>query len=145
MYWDSTVKVSSTNFSTSSTSLVDITGISFAASSNSLYELEIVFRVQSSDSSGIKMGIQYSTAGATGAIVYEGTNNVGTVVTGGNTTLNTLSSTFLIAATTDGIIFAKAIMVTGANAGNITMQVAKVTSGTATVYIGSVMKIKKLA
>ncbi len=145
MYWNTLAQVATSDFTTTSATLVDITGLTFAAATNSLYEIEASLKAQSSDTNGMKFTVAYSAAAATGAILYLGPA-ASTTFTGVTSALGTAEATALVTtATTDAIIFIKAVITTGANAGNITVQVQKVTAGTATIYVGSIMKIRKLA
>ena len=144
-YWDTFVQVSGSDFTTSSTSLVNITGLTFPALANAKYEIEIVLATQSSDTNGLKVAVNFSAAGATGAFntVGGGVVAVGAGVSG-NVFGTAEPSAFVSVAATTATVWSEAIVVIGANAGNITATILKVTAGTATVFIGSVMKIKKL-
>jgi hypothetical protein len=144
-YWDSTYQVTGSDFSSSSTSLVDITGLSHAASASSLYEVEVVLRFQNSGTNNIQFGIFYSAAGATGTFLFNGNQSATTTLSQMNALGNASAGAYGLVATTNFVAIIKGIVVTGANTGNITVQTVHTTSGTTTVYIGSIMKIKKLA
>ncbi len=58
--------------------------------------------------------------------------------------LATLEGTaFVAVAATSAVIIIKGFVKTGANPGNLTIQQAKVTSGTASVLAGSQLKVRK--
>jgi hypothetical protein len=144
-----TSQVSGTNFTTTSLTLVDVTGLTFAVDTgaNHLYEVDVVLKVQSTSTAGLQAAIACSSSGATGeytglANVAQSTSSVGYNARAIGTAIGVnLSST----ANTDSIIWFKAMVsTTSGNAGNITVQVQKITSGTATVYIGSRMTVTTL-
>ncbi len=144
-YWDATYQVTGSDFTTTGTgSLQDITGLSFMASANSLYEIEILLIGHSSDPSGVTISTAFSGIGATGVFQAMGGTGSGTQVDGnllgvsGNIPYWNFSNT-------NSTIWIQAGVITGANTGNITSQIRKVSASTATVLIGSVLKVKKLA
>lgn len=138
-----TSQVSGSNFTTTSATLVDVTGLTFAASANTKYEVNVLLACQSSDANGLKVAIAFSAAGATGAF-----NSLGAVSGGASTSGNVFGTADPIAylnfANTTATVEIRAIVVVGANTGNITTQVLKVSAGTATVYIGSRMTVTQL-
>lgn len=145
MYWTSIVQVSGSDFTTADVGAapLDITGLTYAASANTKYEFEVILVGQSSTSAGVRFAMAFSAAGATGTWVAMGA----TTTSGANSlgqTFGVAASGFWLSAATDESFFMRGIISIGANAGNITAQLNKVTSGTATVYIGSEMKIKAL-
>jgi hypothetical protein len=147
-YWDAIVSVNANNFTTTSASLVNITGLTYAAAANHLYEIEVVLRYQNSGTNAIQFAHAFSGAGATGTVLTMG--NTSAVASSGTaaqmSALGTANGTsFGLVATTNFMIFMKGIVVTGANTGNITIQTLIQTSGTVTIYSGSVMKVRKLA
>jgi trimeric autotransporter adhesin len=141
-YWDSSVAVSGSDVTTTNTTATDITGLTFSALANSVYEIDAVIWTNSSSAAGMNVGVGYSAAGAT--LVAEATSV--TTGTGGVTGLTTLGTPVIAnsANNVDGTCVVRGFVKTGANAGNITMQHSKVTSGTSTVRTGSVFKVKKL-
>jgi hypothetical protein len=138
-----TSRVSGSDFTTTNTTLTDITGLTFAASASTLYEVEVMLRVNSTDTSGLNFGFNFSAAGASIAWVCTVTNGSGSVATVGGTTLNSGGGLFNVVAK-DGIITGRAWVLVGVNAGNITAKILKGTSGTATVYIGSRMTVTSM-
>lgn len=144
-YWDTIYHVTGSDFTTTNTSGADdITGLSHAASANSVYEVEAVLVGQSSTTAGVKFGVGFSAAAATGE--FHVASNSGTATAAQSAqALNGVIGSSWTTANSDSIARYTAMIRTGVNTGNITIQLGKITSGTATVFIGSVMKVKKLA
>jgi hypothetical protein len=141
-----TSQVAGSNFTTTSLSLVNITGLTIAAAANTTYQINVLLRIQSTSSAGLTLGINYSAAGATVSVTGQGATSANVVASFALTALNTATSVgYASVANVDRNFVMQGILVTGANTGNITIQVAKVTSGTATVYIGSRMSVTPLA
>src|SRR5437016_5987546 len=144
MYWDTFVQVSGSDFTTGTT-LSNITGLLYTAAANSLYEIEVHLVGQSSSSAGNDFTIAFSAAGATGTFTYYGPGGTTTGIVDSNV-LGTVTGTGLwTTASTDTAARILAGVKTGANTGDITVQVQNLTAGTAKIYIGSVFNIKKLA
>jgi hypothetical protein len=135
-----TVRVTGSNFTTSSTSLVDITGLTFAASANSVYGFSVYLGGQSSSTAGVQVNIHYNAAGATGSMTING-HTTSVAATGTFQILDTTTTNFWTTATTNLGIWCVGTIVTGANAGTISVQIKKNTSGSATVLIGSSLTI----
>jgi hypothetical protein len=138
-----------TTQTTTSTSLVDIPGLSVALSPSSTYEFEAVLTVASSSTAGTNYGINYTGTGTnTVEALIDGNVDLGA---GGHTlfqrisALNTSPTNTYNLVTNDGGMLIKGTITTGATAGgNLTVQFKKVTSGTATVYKGSMLKVIKI-
>lgn len=143
----STKFVSGSNVTTTSQTLVDITGLSFAALANSVYEIEAVLLCTTSAvTTGTKYGVQFSTAGASFIGLISGTGATTAVVDNSINALNTANATALnTTSSATALVIIKGFVTTGVNAGNITIQHLKVTSGTSTVKIGSTLKVRKVA
>jgi len=144
MYWNTYVQVASDFTTDGTTNQQSVTGLTFAASANTKYEIEVVLLGQSSTSAGLTMGINFSAAGATGTHIAIGQTSAAGTVAAGSNLIGTLQGIFWAVATTDLCTCFKGIVIIGANSGNITVDVKKTTSGTATIRSRSVMKIKKL-
>ena len=138
--------VSGGNFTTSSTTLVDITGLSVALVANSVYEIDIKMTVESSTNAGLNTGVNFSAAGATIEAGEVGARDaeVGKVVRLNNFNTTHASSAWVRVSTTPQTHEIKGIVRTGANAGNLTAQILKVSSGIATVYIDSYIRVRKV-
>ena len=143
-YWDSVTNVTQSDFVTSSASLVDITGLTFAAVANTKYEVEVYLVGQASNGTGVRTAITFSAAGTTGQFFCVSSLTI--------TTQGSIPEPFGTAAvqnnwttaTTDEFTMMFGIIEIGANAGNITAQIFKNGGGSVTVYKGSSMKIRKL-
>ncbi len=141
--WD-TMVATTTQRDTTNLTATDIPDLSVALLANHTYEFEAVLTVQSSSSAGVKFACNYSTSGATIQAIYTGMTSATAVGVIATTALATLEGTaFVAVATTRAVIVIKGFCVTGANTGNLTIQQAKVTSGTASVFAGSQLKVKR--
>ena len=142
MYWDTFVQVAS-DFVSSGTTQQTITGLSYAVLANTKYEFEVVLTGQASDTAGVQFGVFFSAAGSTGSYVGIGGTTTTTSAYGGNVTGTQSGAVFWTETAVEKSVFYKGIISIGANAGNITVDLTKQTSGTATVRAGSILKIKK--
>ncbi len=143
-YWDIVKQVSGVDFTTTSASQVDITGLAFNPVGSSLYEVESVLKCRSSGSNGMNFALAYSTSGATGNVLILGATSVGGF-TGNSTILGTAGGTnYNSGAATDFIIVIRAMVSIGVNIGSVTVRVNVNASGTTTISIGSVIKARRL-
>ncbi len=135
---------------TTSTSLVNVPGLSIALAAGSVYEFEANLTVRSSSDNGTNYGINYTGTGVTTIECFvDGNVDLGA---GGHTlfqrvnALNTAPTyVYNAVANTDGGLMIRGVITTGATAGgNLTVQHKKVTSGTSTVYGGSFLKVTKI-
>ncbi len=143
-----TVKVSGSDFTTTSLSLVAVTGMTSATLSiNSLYEVDIMLRVQSTSTAGLKVGLLTTTGSAKLAswLLSGDTGGTGTSAFSTANFGTAFASSLAVTANTDDFVWVKGIIMTDASATTIQTAVLKVTSGTATVYIGSRMTLTKLS
>jgi hypothetical protein len=140
-------RVTGADATTSSTTLVDVTGLSVALSANTTYEFEAVLvTTTSADTNGTRYGINFSAAGATVAAGLVGSKSAATAAGDSITALNTGSSQAYLTTTSEsGTAMIRGTIVVGANAGNLTVQHLKITSGTSTVRIGSYLKVTKIS
>lgn len=142
--WTS-LRVSGSDFTTTSTSLVDITGlVTGTLSTATLYEFECVLYVNSTTTAGVAVGVQQSGTGSGQIGVWSGsaTNAAATGLAIGSNALNT-SGAACVLVNGDGQITIKGFIKTGSTGTpTISMKIDKVTSGTAKVYIGSVLRYR---
>jgi hypothetical protein len=139
-----TSKVTGSNFTTATGTLDDITGLTFAAASGKTYEVDVLLRCQQTTTGGIKFAVGYSgsatgqfictasAAQASTAQTYD-TNVIGTQITNAKCT----------EANVDFTVVMKSV-VTTSGTGNITVKMQRITSSTATCYIGSRMTVTLL-
>lgn len=136
-------RVTGSNVTQTAQTLADITGLSVALLANSVYDFQACLSVASSSTAGNGYGIQFSTAGATVEAQISGTSTATASITKRINALNTSAQVFNAVAAGGGI-WIEGIIVTGVNAGNLTIQHLKVTSGTATVYVNSYLRAIKI-
>jgi hypothetical protein len=140
--WDAVSSVQDSNDTTTSTSLQS-TSLVLPVENGGLYEIEAVLLVESTSSQGMKVGIN-GPGGSSLAAVLDGATSATAAATCGLASLNSASSsTFAAVANTPVAVTIKGFLNAGAD-GNITVQFEKVTSGTATLLIGSQLKIRQL-
>jgi hypothetical protein len=113
-----------------------------------IFEFEAFLKMNSSSSAGVKVSINCSQSTISQYIIAEGASS-GTTTAALSTwqSLNTLGPTAYCAFTgSDGLIIMKGqlLISSSSTANTFTVQYAKVTSGTATVRVGSSLKIKKI-
>lgn len=134
-----TVKVSGSDFTTTSTSLVDITGLSFTAAANTTYEIDCWLDViNAADTTGMKVGIN-STGTSPLILAQVITNNSSTAALATTSIpLNNTATVAQVAASgAEGFIHITGYVKSGTGSPTISIRVSKVTSGTATVKVGS--------
>ncbi len=140
--------VTGTNAITSSTSLVDITGLVIPVLPNSIYEVDSQITIQSSTIDGVKVGIGLTnSSGATiEAQWWSGNDTAGTYMNAPDriTVFNTPSRTILGAGDI-GLSIIKGTFTTGSTNGNVSLKHLKVTSGTSTVFVGSFLKVMRIS
>lgn len=134
------------DFTTSSTTGVS-SNLSIAVAANTAYRIMISGTASKATSStGLKIGL----SGPTGATIKANFNYCTNSINTQNNTFITAFSTLYPAAANFSTAIAtempfriEGIIVTGANAGNIVLQGATVTSNTATIYANTLMTITK--
>jgi hypothetical protein len=142
--YDSILRTTADRTTTNLTA-TDVPDLIAALLANSTYEFEALLQAASSSTAGCKYSVNYSASGATAYVVYVGATSATTAGMAATNALATLSATAFIAVAADAEVWITGHVKTGANAGNLTIQQAKVTSGTATVRINSVLKVRKIA
>ncbi len=138
-------RVTGSNVTTTGQSLVDITGLSVALAASSVYRFKAVLSVGTSAvTTGTQYGVNFSAAGASVEAQINGSYTSTASKAERISALNTPTSAFLTTSGQSGGIVIHGIIVTGANAGNLTIKHLKVTSGTSTVYINSFLEVIKI-
>jgi hypothetical protein len=145
LYRDTYGPVASSDFTTTSTTLVDVTGMSVALAANSTYIVTAQVSFKSSSGAGGKFALQYSAAGGAVEAGMISQGATGTLVNSRISALASASAAVGLTADADMNAVIVGRVTTGANAGNLTVQGLKVTSGTLTVYIGSSLSVTKVA
>jgi hypothetical protein len=142
---DETVVSLSSNVQNSTTTLADVTELSFNLDANSLYVIEgwIVF-----DTSATTVGIKLSAKGPTSPTVFSGhfiTNNANGTPDSSSFNANDVTVATSASSFTSGNLAAMhAVVKTGSNSGTFQLRFAAETTGTITIRAGSVLKMKKI-
>jgi hypothetical protein len=139
------LKVAGSDFTTTNSALTTVTGlVSGTLSTSTLYEFEAVLYVNSSSTAGMTFGVNQTGTGTGSIGVFSGTATSG-AATGaaiGSNALNTATAACIL-VNGDGTITIKGFIKTSSSGSpTILVQTGKVTSGTAKVYIGSVLRYK---
>lgn len=140
-------KVATSDATTTGQSLVDITGLTFTAAASTYYAIEAdLVCTTTADTAGTQYGIN-TTGGGTITVNADITGNVtsttsGSTVIGQNGTAD--ATAYLTTASQTGLIKIRGMLFSGTGTPVISIQHLKVTSGTSTVKIGSVMRIRLL-
>jgi hypothetical protein len=150
--WQEVHYVTSADATTTSTTLVDVTGlVSNTLAISSTYEFEAVLLVATTaDANGTKYGVHCSVAPTTIIANYFGPTtvslNVQTMTFSGSMADNVASAGFLSTASEVGVIVIKGYLVTaGSGSPVFSIRHLKITSGTSTVSRGSTLKIRKVS
>lgn len=146
MYWGSLFQVSGSDFGNTSTTFKDVPGLGFQADASSRYDIEIVISGKiSGASTGGFLQVAFSSTGASGTYAgLQGNTSTSAIVLGG-TIGSVAASQFWATSNTDMCAYWRGVITTGVNAGMFTVQTATRTGGTMTTYIGSILKVKKIA
>lgn len=145
--------VSGSDFTTTSTSLVDITGlITSTLSLSTKYEFEATLICGTSVSvNGIRFGTNVTVAPTFVYTQFFGSTNSASNINGQlatGTDANNVTSggvAFLQTSAQQGLVYIKGVFETeGSGSPVFSLRVLKVTSGTATVFIGSKLKIRPI-
>lgn len=138
-------RVTGSNATTTGQVLANIAGLSNALVANATYEFEAVLSASTTAvTTGTGYGINYSAAGATMEATISGSLTNATDKTLRLNAFNTSSQAWLTTSAQTGGVLIKGTVTVGANAGNLTAQHLKVTSGTSTVFIGSYLKVTRI-
>lgn len=138
-----TVAYLSSDFTTTSTTAVN-TNLSIAVEANTAYRIMINGTASKATSStGMKIQISAPTGSTIKAVANLGGNAISTIANSYITAINTLGSTFATGVGVEVPFRVEGILVTGANAGNIILSGATVTSNTATIYANTLMTVSK--
>jgi hypothetical protein len=139
-----TVKVAGADFTINTNTLTDITGLTFAATANTKYEFDALLLFQTGSASGVQVSVAFSGAGASSSFMAIGNGGSSGFVSNAASGLGTGLGTFGTASATYITVNIKGHLIVGANAGNLTIQMARLTSGTTTVYVGSRLTVTAL-
>lgn len=134
-------RVTGSNATTTGQVLVNVAGLQNALEANAVYEFEALMSCSTSNvTTGIGYGVQFSAAGATVEANITGASSTTASKCERINALNTTTTAFLATSSQHGGINIRGIITTGANPGNLTIQHRKITSGTATCFINSLLR-----
>lgn len=141
-------RVSGSDATTTGQALATITGLTTGTlSTSTLYEVEaVLFVTTSTGTNGTEYGI---TAGGTGSaavpnVLLTGTTTTNAATTVTISTIDTATAAFLTTASINGVVFMKGFVTTrSGGTPTLSLQHLKVTSGTSTVKVGSIFRIRK--
>lgn len=136
----------SSDFTTASTSFVDVTGLSFPVAANKNYKVDIFLSTNKTDAAG--MAVQLTGPASPARLWLRVDGSAGSLTAATFTTITAFSSptnTFNTVAA-DGFLntYGRGIIQNGANAGTVQLQLRAVTSGTAKIYAGSTIVVTEL-
>lgn len=129
---------------TSNLTATDVPDLAIDLLANTKYEFEAVLEVNSSSAAGNKYAMNFSAAGASIYALYTGAVLATSAAVSSTNALATLDATAFITYSGDGEVVIKGHVITGANAGQVRVQQAKVTSGNAIVRAGSLLRVRKV-
>ncbi len=146
-----TVQVSGSDATTTGQTLVDVTGLVTATlSASSNYEIEAMLIVTTSAvTTGTEYGVNSTGGTPTQGIIYIGPSTVTAgvqVMNENGTNVNNTAATpaMLTTASETGVVWIRGVVGTGTGSPVISIQHLKVTSGTSTVKVGSILRYRKL-
>jgi hypothetical protein len=134
---------------TTTTAGTDITGLTSGTLSNStVYEFEINLRLlNAADTTGMKIAIHGAGTGTAATVFSLYLSNSGAATSGATFALNavdTLGTAVVAYSAGEGVIFGHGFFKsTSTGTATMSVQLAKVTSNTATCRVGSVLRIRK--
>ena len=125
---------------------MDIAGllVVLAASSTYVFEADLIVGT-SAVTTGCQYGVQYSIAGPTVACSQLGSQTAILHAVSDIVAVNTVGRAYLLTSAMKGYVRIAGYITTPATGGNFTIRHLKVTSGTSTVYIGSNLRVWKVA
>lgn len=146
-----TLQVSGSDATTTGQTLVDVTGLvtpTLTASAN--YEIEAMLIVTTTAvATGTEYGVNCTGTGTTQGIIYIGPTTVSggvqVMAENGTNVNNTAAAPAMLTTNSEtGVVWIRGVVGTGTGSPTIAIRHLKVTSGTSTVKIGSIMRYRKL-
>jgi hypothetical protein len=139
----------SSDVTNNTTSLADVTGLSFAIGASEVWAFEVNCRIGSSSAPGAAYGFTVPTGATIEAICF-GTAGTATAfltdrISAGATAGATFNTAGITTAAACAILRITGVVANGVNAGTVQFQQKKVTSGTATVYANSTLTAWRVA
>lgn len=143
--WE-TCRVTGSDFTRTAQTLADVTGLVTPTLANStLYEFEaVLYCSTSADTNGVKFGVNLTGTGSPHAeAVYIAPAAYPSVSSSATNALNTGAGTCLTTNAASAAVIIKGTFTTGTSSA-FSIQGLKVVSGTLTVYIGSILRYRKM-
>ena len=136
-------RVTGSDATTTGTTLTYIPGLLVSLGANKVYAFEAVLSCNSSTTAGIRFGVDCSAISPTIEAQITGTGSSTTPKAERIHAFNTATGAFITVAS-DGVITIRGTITTGNLGGDLVIQYAKVTSGTAKVYINSRLSVQEI-
>ncbi len=134
--------VTGSNATTTGQALTDVTGLTASLVANAKYKFDAVMTGSvSAVTTGTQYGVQYSAAGASIEAQIVAASSTTATKSERINAFNTATTTFLATSAQSGGIRITGTITTGANAGTLSIRHLKVTSGTSTIFINSLLEI----
>ncbi len=131
------------NATTTSQALGD-SGLSFPVIANEVCEFEFTLRIGSTGTAGMKLALTFPNGATLTAVVRANSNSVTALIADLITASATSGATIMTIASQNGTATIRGCIVNGVNAGNVSLQFLKVTSGTATIAANSFVTAKRI-
>ena len=136
----------SSDFTTASTSFVDVTGLSFPVLANKNYKVDFFISTNKNDAAG--MAVQLTGPASPTRVFIRVDSTTINLGTGTILQMSAFSSPTAAFNTVNGdgfsTTYGRGIIQNGANAGTVQLQLRAVTSGTAKIYAGSTIVVTEL-
>jgi hypothetical protein len=145
-----TAKVTGSDATTTGQVLTDVTGLTFTAAISSSYEFEAVLQVATSAvTTGVQYAVNITVSPTLISAVFIGpttvASNINTMVVQGTNANAKVTAAYLTTASETGVVIIKGFFTTaGSGTPVFSIQHLKVTSGTSTVKVGSVLRVRKV-
>ena len=144
--YDTYAKTSGIDFTTTGQSLVDITGLTANLAAAHTYEFEaLLWGLTDAGTTGIQVGMHCTQTPVKAVVLVNGQKAGGTAVIDGTRDLDVKSVALLTTASGYGLIRIQGLITTHATPPSVlSAQLCKTTSGTATIRVPSILKVKQI-
>ncbi len=133
------------NASTNQSTLIDIPGLVIPLLANSVYEFDVVMSVGvTAVATGVQYGVNYSVPGATVEAIITGPATTGAAKSKRINELTVPTEAFLVEANLQGGTRITGSIITGPNAGNLSIKHLKVTSGLSVIFANSYARVTRI-
>lgn len=132
------------NNATTTGQVLTDSGLSFAVKAGEICEFEFVLRIGSTGTNGMKFGLSYPAAATLTASVIGSSTSAAALAGDLIAASATAGVAFLTAASQNGVVRIRGCIQNGVNAGTVSLQFLKVTSGTATIAANSFVSARRI-